>query len=238
MWDHSSTLAILDDAVDLIQRTVDTNAIARVKRDLEALVSEIEVNKCLVLLESIAFGAMVEEQSLKRCADLENQRSIIKLTKNRFWKLIRVDFVLMMLNPSQLLDDIQCMTSMLCVSVFGDSFGPQVSSEANQRQNESHILDAVSRLLVEVPEVNASEQATRRSKVIALRKELLQFLGCLLATQTGSKLLVNHPTILSRLVRRISDELEELYNFRGDVGSRLVWFQKVTFWNETDIDNV
>ena len=72
MWDHSSTLAILDDAVDLIQRTVDINAIARVKRDLEALVPEIEVNQCLVLLESIAFGAMEEERSLKRCVNLED----------------------------------------------------------------------------------------------------------------------------------------------------------------------
>ena len=72
MWDHSSTLAILDDAVDLIQRTVDINAIARVKRDLESLVPEIRVNQCLVLLESIAFGALVEEQSLKRYASLEN----------------------------------------------------------------------------------------------------------------------------------------------------------------------
>ena len=123
----------------------------------------------------------------------------------------------MMLNPCQPLDDILRMTSMLCVSVFGDSFGPQVSNEANQHQNESHILDAASRLLIEVPEVN-----TRRSKVITLRKELLQFLGCLLATQVGSRLLVNHPTALSRLVRRISDELEELYDFRGDVGSRWV----------------
>ena len=128
----------------------------------------------------------------------------------------------MMLNPSQPLDDILRMTSMLCTSVFGDSFGPQVSNEASQRQNDSHILDAASRLLIEVPEVNAGEQATRRSKVIALRKGLLQFLGCLLAMQTGSRLLVDHPTALSRLVRRISDELEEVYDFRGDVDSRLV----------------
>ena len=128
----------------------------------------------------------------------------------------------MMLNPSQPLNDILSMTSMLCTSVFGDSFGPQVSNETNQHQNESHILDAVSRLLLEVPEVSTSEQATRRSKVITLRKELLQFLGCLLATQAGSRLLVNHPTALSRLARRISDELEEVYDFRGDVDSRLV----------------
>lgn len=66
MWDHGNIcVAILDEAVDLIQRTVDINAIPRYKRTQE-MVPEIDVNKCLALLESIAFGAMVEEQHLRR----------------------------------------------------------------------------------------------------------------------------------------------------------------------------
>ena len=129
-----------------------------------------------------------------------------------------------MLNATQPLQDIQRFVSMLCTSVFGDSFGPQLSNEAQQRQNESHILDVVTRLLVEVPDVSAEEPGSRRSKIVQLRKEVVHFLGCLVGTERGSKLIIGHNSALSRLVRRISDELDDVYDFKGDVRSRYLLF--------------
>jgi len=58
---------MLNEAVDLIQLTVDMNAMPRINRTTEKkLVPEIDTNKCLILLESIAFGTMAEEALLRR----------------------------------------------------------------------------------------------------------------------------------------------------------------------------
>ncbi|KAF8426866.1 hypothetical protein EV426DRAFT_423425 [Tirmania nivea] len=204
MWDPGNTCAtMLNEAVELIQLTIDVNAMPRINRTTEKkLVSEIDTNKCLILLESIAFGTMAEETLLRR-----------------FWKLIRVDFPFILLNAAQPLQDIQRFVSMLCTSVFGDSFGPQLSNEAQQRQNESHILEGVTRLLVEVPDVGAEEPGSRHSQIVQLRKEVVHFLGCLVGTERGSKLIISHNSAFSRLVRRISDELDYVYDFKGDVRS-------------------
>jgi len=133
-----------------------------------------------------------------------------------------VDFPFILLNAAQPLQDIQRFVSMLCTSVFGDSFGPQLSSEVQQQQNESHILDVVTRLLVEVPDVSAEEPGSHRSKIVQLRKEVIHFLGCLTGTERGSNLIISHNSALSRLVRRISDELDDVYDYKGDVRSRYV----------------
>ena len=135
-----------------------------------------------------------------------------------------MDFPLILLNAAQPLQDIQRFVSMLCTSVFGDSFGPQLSNEVQQRQTESHILDGVTRLLIEVPDVSAEEPSSRRSKIVQLRKEVVQFLGCLAGTERGSKLIISHNSVLSRLVRRISDELDDVYDFKGEVKCRYVLF--------------
>ena len=68
MWDQGNVcIGILDDAIDLIQRTVDINAIPRVKQhDLESICQEIDVPKCLILMEAIALGAMVAEVHIRR----------------------------------------------------------------------------------------------------------------------------------------------------------------------------
>ena len=228
MWDPGNTCTtMLSEAVELIQLTIDINAIPRINRTTEKkLVPEIDTNKCLILLESIAFGTVAEEVLLRRyrAPSNLNLRQGIRAYIIRFWKLIRVDFAIILLNAAQPLQDIQRFVSMLCTSVFWDSFGPQLSNEARQRQNESHILDAVTRLLVEVPDVSAEEPGSRRSKIVQLRKEVVYFLGCLVGTERGSKLIISHNSALSKLVRRISDELDDVYDFKGDVRSRCILF--------------
>lgn len=224
MWAHGKvSVVILDEAIDLIQYTVDVNAIPRIRQQLDKLEPEINTANCLTLLESIALGVMVEEAFRRRYSlSAFSSELIVAYFVFRFWKLIRVDFTLMMLNPSQPLQDIQRMVCLLCTGVFEDTFGPQVSNEAHQRQNESHILDAITRILVDVPDVSAEEQSEQRSKIAQMRKEILHFLGCLAGTERGSRLIIEHLVVLSRLVRRLSDELEEIYDFKGDVGNRLV----------------
>lgn len=67
MWDLVGTCAeILDEAVDLIQRTVDLNAIPRLRRDTAKLNSDIDVGRCLDLLECISLGVLSDEVYAKR----------------------------------------------------------------------------------------------------------------------------------------------------------------------------
>ncbi|KAF8457612.1 hypothetical protein BDZ91DRAFT_800548 [Kalaharituber pfeilii] len=78
MYSHGGACTcILDDAVDLLQRTIDINAIPIFKREIDKLVPEIDVGRCLTVLEFIALNLLAEEQYARRS----------------FWKLIRIDFV-------------------------------------------------------------------------------------------------------------------------------------------------
>jgi len=73
MWDPGNTCAtLLDEAVNLIQLTIDMNAMPRISRTERKLVPEIDTNKCLILLESIALGTMAEETLLRRYTSLFN----------------------------------------------------------------------------------------------------------------------------------------------------------------------
>jgi len=114
------------------------------------------------------------------------------------------------------------MLTILCTGVFSDSFGPQASNEGTQRQNESHILDVVTRLLIETPDCLGEDEIKKRPIILRLRKEVIKFLGCVVGMEDGTRVIANHPTALSRLVRRIADQLEEVYDFRWDVRGRLV----------------
>ncbi|KAF8472081.1 hypothetical protein BDZ91DRAFT_653093 [Kalaharituber pfeilii] len=203
MYSHGSACtSILDDAVDLLQRTIDVNAIAIFKRDLDKLVPEIDVDRCLTVLEFIALNSLSEEQYARR-----------------FWKLIRIDFVLMCLNPNQPLATINALLSLLCTSIFMDSFGPQLSNSSQQSQNELHTLEAVTRILVETPDLSAVEMKMRRERLVEVRKGVVGFLGCVVAAmEGGGKRVVESREGLARLVKRVAEEVEALYDFRGGVG--------------------
>lgn len=195
LWDQGGKCyKFFDEAVFLFQQTVDVNAMPMLRRNTELLDEDIDIDLCLRLLEGIALGLFGDEKRIKM-----------------FWKLIRSDFPLMILNPHQRLPHIQRMASLLSTSCLGDSFGSVVSNEMDQRTNEGHLIDAVTKLLVNTPRAILNKPGYTKLEIIGLRKQILQLLGCISGMEIGLSALAKHPTALTRLIKRMADELEEIY---------------------------
>ncbi|KAL7270683.1 hypothetical protein RUND412_006598 [Rhizina undulata] len=199
-WDQANQATtvhkILDETVDLVQRTVDINAIPAVRKKWSLVDKDVDVELCLKILECMALTVVCDDRHARR-----------------LWKLTRSDFPLMMLNLNQPLRHIKRMASILCASVLWEpeSFGPLVSNELDQRANEGNLLEAASRILVDTP-IPPPSQAEKysREEILALRSEILQLFGAVMNVDCGVLAIVNHRNALPRLVRRIADDLEEV----------------------------
>lgn len=67
VWDQGSTCHhFFEEAVDLIQLTIDINAIPVLKGDFGKLEHDVDVDACLRLLEGITLGLAGNENNSKR----------------------------------------------------------------------------------------------------------------------------------------------------------------------------
>lgn len=136
----------------------------------------------------------------------------------KFWRAMRYDFVLMMLNCSQLVADITLMLNLLTTSVRAESFGSIQEDEQDQIANENYIVDRVANLLSERLLVDEGRPPNTPFETCEMRLEALSLLTCIAfnvaAPQSthGSSVLASHPTALARLIRAMHDELDALYS--------------------------
>lgn len=127
-----------------------------------------------------------------------------------------------MLNTNQPLRHIKRMVSILSTSCLGDSFGPLSSNESEQRVNEGHLLDTSTRLMADAPKPMPNESKYTRVQVVELQREILQFLGGVAGMEMGVLSLARNQNVLPRLVKRIAEELEEVYEFKSGRDQRFV----------------
>ncbi|PYH90836.1 DNA repair protein Rad26 [Aspergillus ellipticus CBS 707.79] len=151
--------------------------------------------------------------------DMVSQRLHVEEEMNDFWRLMDYEYVLMLLNCSQPIEDIILILNILSTSIRADSFGSIQPSEQAQTANENYIVDRVTHLLSENPQVDEGQPAYLPIEICSMRQEALGFLANL-AYNThvpdsthGSLVIASHPTVLGRLIRVMHDELTALYTF-------------------------
>ncbi|EYE99628.1 putative DNA repair protein Rad26 [Aspergillus ruber CBS 135680] len=138
---------------------------------------------------------------------------------DNFWRHIRYDFILMMLNCSQPIQDIILTLDLLITSIRDDTFGPIRATEADQIANENYIVDRVANLLSEMPQVDEGQEAYTKMEICNMRQEALSLLMAIAfppmspGNEHGSAVIANHPTVLARLIRAMHDELDSLYSY-------------------------
>ncbi|KAG5292637.1 DNA repair protein RAD26 [Histoplasma ohiense] len=140
--------------------------------------------------------------------------------QRKFWKNILYDFILVMLNSNQPIDDIIITLNLLSYSILPTSFGPLLSTPAEQTANENYIIDRVANLLSEQLYVDEGEKPYTPWKISTLRIEAMSFLTTLAffsphpsaSNSHAGRLLARHPTALARVFRSIHDELDALYS--------------------------
>ncbi|PLB45430.1 hypothetical protein P170DRAFT_512128 [Aspergillus steynii IBT 23096] len=206
---------LVEHLVPLLQESGDVNAVPRFKHspvsrqnfgqvrqtpqsELEPLVDS---TKALELLYQIASRVLHLDRELER-----------------FWRHMRYDFVLMMLNCSQLIADITLTLNLLTTSVRAQSFGSIQETDQDQIANENYIVDRVANLLSEKPHVDEGRPPYTPIDICGMRLEALSLLMCIAFNIAaphnthGSSVLASHPTALARLIRAMHDELDALYS--------------------------
>jgi hypothetical protein len=189
----------MDSLVPLAQTTADINAMVQFKREnMSELKPEVSVTDCLSLLHMTALGCVRDD------ADIQ-----------RFWRLMRFDFVLMMLNPNQPIEDIHLMLDILSTSVLDSSFGPFVGAPGEeQTTNERHVISRVTGLLLDSPNAEEGKEPYESIEIAQLNQDVLELLGAMCCTEYGGKILALHPNVVARLVKVMNEELESLYDFQ------------------------
>ncbi|PWY91273.1 hypothetical protein BO70DRAFT_358727 [Aspergillus heteromorphus CBS 117.55] len=151
--------------------------------------------------------------------EMVSRRIHVEPEITEFWQLLDYEYVLMLLNCAQPINDIILILSLLSTSVRADSFGPIQPTEEAQRAVENYIVDRVTHLLSERPQVDEGRPPYLPTEICNMRLEGLAFLTNLAFNtrmpdnRHGSMVVASHPTVLGRLIRVMHDELTALYSY-------------------------
>ena len=209
LFEGSTAVAssLMDELVDLTQRTADINIIPRYKRfkrrraitdvDLRPLSPNIDTQVCLQLLDLTTTLCIRDPDLIKR-----------------FWRSMRFDFLSMLLRSSQDLDDIMLTVRLLTTSVRTDSFAMIVARPASQSSSEQHVIDRLSSMLIEIPRTAEGEDPHPPLDIARMRLEILALIEAMVEVPYCGSAFATHPSALSRLVRVMHDELNNLYEYR------------------------
>ena len=190
---------LIDSVVNLAQAVLDPIVVGRFKNTPpnEPCDKKTTTTSCLSLLYVMALGCMCEHQHI-----------------TRFWRFMRFDLVLMIITPDQQLPDIELMLKLLSTSIFRDSFGAPAPDEAENRTVSTNILDKLTWFLWEVPHKPRSEESLPPDMISKLRLQVLQLMTSMTRSPFASKFMALHRDVIGRLVKLVSDELDELYDYK------------------------
>lgn len=188
-----------DEVIKYTQLTADINMIPRFKRVPAAQIKpEIDTNLCLQILHLMAYDC------LRRKEDIE-----------RFWRIMRFDFSVMMLNVAQPIEELHTAISLLRTSVLETSFAMRVTpGDGTQSKSQEHVIERFSRLLLEEPIAIEGAPPYEVTEIAELRLQVLSLLEAMCDNKHGGEALASHKDVIGRLVRVMNDELDALYNYQ------------------------
>ena len=204
---------LVEQLVPVLQESGDVNGVPRFKHwrrhlgqrrqtPLSELQPEVDGTEALSLLYDMAVGCLHVDDAI-----------------DNFWRHIRYDFILMMLNCSQPIPDIMMTLNLLSTGIRPNSLGSILDTEQDRTISENYIIDRVANLLSEIPQLDEGQEPYDPCEVCNMRLEALSFLATVAfnpmapASHHGSALIASHPTVLARLIRAMHDELDMLYSF-------------------------
>ncbi|TAQ88431.1 hypothetical protein B7494_g3214 [Chlorociboria aeruginascens] len=198
---------IIDSLLPVVQSTGDLVAIPRWKgRSADPYDKDINVLSCLNILHLVALGCIPEEEDI-----------------SRFWKLMRLDFVLMMLSTNHPPAHYEMMLRILSTSVLRNSFGAITPDETQQSLQVSYIIDRLAYPLLEPPprpkdpnrrDVEDLAKEVEKDSFIELRLPILQLLSGMTRSPYAGSALARHPAAIGKIISLVSDELDILYDYK------------------------
>lgn len=197
---------IIDTLVPLAQLTADLVAIPRFNKEPPTVFEkDIDVSACLALLHFAALACMSHTEHI-----------------TRFWKLMRWDFVLLMLSQNQPVADFQCMVQLLSTSVLQSSFGTISVNDKTQGIQVGYIIDRLTWPLFETPCLPMSLDKLDTSCLLKLRLLILQLLNGIARSSYSGNALAQHQNAIGRIVGMMSGEIDALYDHNSGHEERYV----------------
>ncbi|EGE04522.1 DNA repair protein Rad26 [Trichophyton equinum CBS 127.97] len=135
-----------------------------------------------------------------------------------FWRCVGYDFILIMLNSYQQLNDIILTLKILACGQLANTFGPICDSESQQLEHEKYIIDRAANLLSELPSSDEGEEPYTAWEITTLRVEVMLFLNEIAFSIPNpernrlGKMIASHPSALARAFRSMHDELDAMYS--------------------------
>lgn len=128
---------------------------------------------------------------------------------------MRFDFVLVMLSPTHPTPDFEMMLRLLSTSVFKESFGAIVTEAMQASQVMDNILDRLTYVLFDVPPLPNTNEKMGIDVLSKLRLKVLQLLTSMTRSPFAGRAMAMHPHAIGRLVSLISDEVDDLYDYKA-----------------------
>lgn len=111
------------------------------------------------------------------------------------------------------------MANILCTSIIGDTFGPVISDQLN---NQTILLGCITQLL----DTAERDDSCTALELLALHGDIVEFLGCVVGTDAGMRLVATHPLAVERLAVRVAVEVDQLYEWRRGEGERVAFLNR------------
>ena len=170
--------------------------IPRVRRQPGKVSGEVNTLGCLELLKSIADDCLVHKEDIIR-----------------FWKCMRFDFIAMILNAVQPIEELHVTLGLLRTSIQEDTFAMIVPpNDGKQEPSEMNLVDLLTRLLVENIKPPKAEEPYDVIEIAEFRLGVLALMEEMCANKHSSRALAISQHAIGRLVWVMNDELDALYN--------------------------
>ncbi|KAL8693732.1 MAG: hypothetical protein Q9218_001477 [Villophora microphyllina] len=189
---------LVDTILEVIQSTADINVIPRVRRQPTKFSTDVDTFDCLELLHSIASDCLHHEEDIIR-----------------FWRCMRFDFIAMILNVVQPIEELHITLRLLRTSVQEETFAMIVPpNDGKQEPSEMNLIDLLTRLLVENLKQPKDEEPYDIIDIAELRLSVLSLMEEMSLNKHSSKVLATSQHAIGRLVWLMNDELDALYDRR------------------------
>ncbi|KAL8946536.1 MAG: hypothetical protein Q9222_007080 [Ikaeria aurantiellina] len=189
---------LVDTVLEVIQSTADVIVIPRVRRQPQKFSGEISTLDCLELLRSIANGCALHEEDIIR-----------------FWRNMRFDFIAMILQVVQPIEELHTSLRLLRLSIQKDTFAMVVPpNDGKQEPSELKLIDLLTRLLVENLSPPKDEEPYSVVEIAELRLSVLWLMEEMCNNEHSSRALATSQHAIGRLVWLMNDELDAIYDYQ------------------------
>jgi len=188
---------LTNELMNLVQSTADVILVPRCqKKPPRKDRAEIDSTECLEIMQMMAYDCQWHDEEI-----------------TRFWRTMRFDFIMMLLNFINPLHEIHLMLTLLRTSILENSFAMIVPPNNGQQDaSEAHVIDNLSHLLINTPRPPPGEDPPDAAAVCELRLEVLSLIEAMRDTAHSAEALAKHRLVIGCLVRVMNDELDRVYD--------------------------